>query len=306
MMTEPVRRPIGRRFFLPYYVYMQRSAQVLGIVILVLALVAGIVWWALASASTAGKLTVTFLDVGQGDAILIESPSGVQVLIDGGKNRAVIRELSREMPLFDRSIDAVIATHPDADHIGGLVDVLARYKVALVGLSSVEDAEGDDMKAFSRAIAHEEASVITLERGQVIDIGGGAQLEILFPDRTVPDIETNTGSVIARLVYGSTSFMLTGDSPSAIEEYLVQIDGNSLAADVLKAGHHGSRTSSSLIFVGYVSPEFAVISRGCDNTYGHPHAEVLATFARLEIPTLDTCEEGSITFVSDGVSVRRR
>lgn len=278
----------------------------LGIVILILAFVVGIVWWALASASTAGELTVTFLDVGQGDATLIESPNGTQVLIDGGKNRAVIRELSREMPLFDRSIDVVLATHPDADHIGGLVDVLKRYRIGLVVQSSVEDVEGSDAAAFARAVVDEGAEVVIAERGQVIDIGGGARLEILIPDRAVPGIEINTGSVIARLVYGSTAFLLTGDSPSAIEEYLVQLDGEALESDVLKVGHHGSRTSSSLIFVGYVSPEYAVISRGCDNTYGHPHAEVLATFARLEIPTFDTCEEGSIVFVSDGVSVRRK
>jgi len=279
---------------------------VLGVVILVLALVVAVIWWALASASTSSEMTVTFLDVGQGDATLIESPSGVQVLIDGGKNRAVIRELSREMPLFDRSLDVVIATHPDADHIGGLVDVLARYQVALVGQSSVEDSEGPDAVAFAQSVVGKKAKVVTLERGHVIDLGDGARLEILFPDRGVPEIETNTGSVIARLVYGSTAFMLTGDSPAAIEEYLVQLDGEALEANVLKVGHHGSRTSSSLIFVGYVSPEYAVISRGCDNSYGHPHEEVLATFARLEILTLDTCEEGSITFVSDGISVRRK
>lgn len=285
---------------------MQRSAQVLGITILVLALICAVIWWALASASTSGELTVTFLDVGQGDAILIESPSGTQILIDGGKNRAVIRELSREMPLFDRSIDVVLATHPDADHIGGLVDVLERYRVPLVFRSSVEDEDGPDAAAFDRAVADEGASDIVLERGQIIDLGGGVRLEILFPDRAVSEIETNTGSVMARLVYGETAFMLTGDAPSSIEEYLVQIDGESLKSDVLKAGHHGSRTSSSLVFVGFVSPEYAVISRGCDNTYGHPHEDVLATFARLGIAALDTCTEGSITFVSDGVHVERR
>ncbi len=252
---------------------------------------------------------MTFLNVGQGDSIFIQSPSGVQMLIDGGKNREVIRALSREMPLFDRSIDIVIGTHPDADHIGGLPDILKRYSVSLIVESSVEDAEGVDAAALAKATATEiedGAQSMTAKRGQVIDLGNGAYFEILFPDRSVPAIETNTGSIIGRLVYGDTSFMLTGDAPDSIEKYLVQLDGNNLKSDVLKAGHHGSRTSSSLMFVGFVSPEYAIFSRGCDNSYGHPHEEPVAVFARLGVKTLDTCEDGSITFVSDGKNVHRQ
>lgn len=122
----------------------------------------------------------------------------------------------------------------------------------------------------------------------------------------MPAIETNTGSIVARLVYGNTSFLLTGDSPKAIETYLVKLDGKRLDSDVLKAGHHGSRTSSDLSFVGYASPEYAIYSRGCDNSYGHPHDEVIATYAKLGVPTLDTCTEGAITFISDGVTVVRK
>ena len=130
----------------------------------------------------------------------------------------------------------------------------------------------------------------------------------------MPGLETNTGSIVGRLIYGDTSFMLTGDSPKAIEEYLVKLDGstslaagaNGLKSTVLKAGHHGSRTSSSLSFVGFVSPEYAVFSRGCDNSYGHPHEEVVAIMAKLGIPTFDTCLDGSVTFVSDGKTVTRR
>ena len=104
-------------------------------------------------------------------------------------------------------------------------------------------------------------------------------------------------------MYGDTAFMLTGDSPEQIEHYLVQLDGEELRSTVLKAGHHGSRTSSSPLFVGMVSPSYAVYSRGCDNTYGHPHAEVRDTFSRLEVEALDTCLDGTVTFVSDGHSV---
>lgn len=281
----------------------------MGATLLVLLVVTVCIWYAVVQASTSGELRVTFLDVGQGDAIFIQSPSGVQVLIDGGKNRAVIRELSRVMPWFDRSIDVVIGTHPDADHIGGLVDVLKRYRASLVVQSSVLDPEGADSAAFDAAVAkevEEGAQKMIATRGQVLDLGDGAYLEILFPDREVPNIETNTGSIVARLVYGDTSFMLTGDSLQSIEEYLVQLDAEDLQSNVLKVGHHGSRTSSSLSFVGFVSPEYAVFSRGCDNSYGHPHEEPVATMARLGVEVLDTCEDGSVTLVSDGKTVVRR
>ncbi len=249
-----------------------------------------------------GRLTVSFLNVGQGDAIFIESPTGRQVLIDGGPNRAVLRALARVMPWYDRSIDVVIATHPDADHVTGLVDVLQRYAVSLIVETGVS-ADTPQAESMLASVARERAERLSARRGQIIDLGGGAFLEILFPDREPEGMETNTASIVARLVYGDTAFMLTGDSPEQIEHYLVQIDGEELRSAVLKAGHHGSRTSSSLLFVGMVNPSYAVYSRGCDNTYGHPHAEVKETLWRLRVDTLDTCMDGTITFISDGVSV---
>lgn len=285
---------------------MQRSSAILLITISVLLVVAGIVGHALVSRMRAPDLRVSFLDVGQGDAIFIQAPNGRQMLIDGGRNRAVIRQLANVMPWYDRSIDVVVATHPDADHIGGLPDVFKRYRAGLIVASSVRDEEGVDAQAFEKAAGAEGAQRLVAERGQIIDLGSGVRLEILFPDRDVPGIETNTGSIIARLVYGTTAFMLTGDSPKAIEEYLVRLDGKMLESEVLKVGHHGSRTSSALSFVGFVSPEYAIYSRGCDNSYGHPHDEVKETFAKLGVPTLDTCEEGRITFSSDGQTVVRR
>lgn len=141
------------------------------------------------------------------------------------------------------------------------------------------------------------------QRGQVFDFGDGVRLEVLFPDRPLPGADTNTACTVTRIVYGKTAFLLPCDAPQSVEEYLVGLDGKALRADVLKAGHHGSKTSSSLVFVGYVNPQWAVYSRGCDNMYGMPHQETIDTFARLNIPTLDTCEEGMITFESDGKTV---
>lgn len=285
---------------------MRRSVAINGTVVLILlALTVGI-WHAVLREDRRGVLTISFLDVGQGDAVFIDAPSGRQVLIDGGRDRSVLRALSKAMPWYDRSIDIVVATHPDQDHIGGLVDVLARYNTDLIVESSVRDEEGADSAAFEAAAAREGARRLVATRGELIDLGKGAYLEILSPDRDVSNVDTNIGCVVARVVYRETSFMLPCDAPKAIEEYLVQLDSDELRSDVLKAGHHGSKTSSSLLFLGFVNPNFGVFSRGCDNSYGHPHQEVVSLFERFEVPTLDTCKDGTVTFVSNGQNVMKR
>lgn len=278
----------------------------LPLIVIVFLLVAAIgVWSVVFEMERPHALEVHILNVGQGDAILIESPTRKRVLIDGGRDRAVLRELSSVLPWWDRRIDVVIATHPDGDHVGGLFEVLKRYEVAYILHSGVAH-DTPQTESLLSAIAHEKSSgakEMLARRGQYLDLGGGARLTILFPDRDVSQVETNTASVVARLTYGETAFMFTGDAPQSIEEYLVLLDGENLHADVLKAGHHGSNTSSALSFVGYVSPEWGVFSRGCENSYGHPHQEVVDLFARFDIETKDTCKDGRVTFVSDGKEV---
>lgn len=284
---------------------MRKSVRVKGVAILVLLVLSLCIWYAAIREDARGLLTVSFLDAGQGDSIFIRAPSGRQVLIDGGPNTSVLRELAGVMPWYDRSIDVVIPTHPDADHIGGLIDVLARYRTGTIIHSSVE-GDTKTFAAFNKAVTEERARDVTAMRGQIVDLGGGAHLQILSPDRFVPHIDTNDGCVVARLVYGATAFMLSCDAPQSVENYLVALGTSTLKANVLKAGHHGSKTSSSPLFLGYVAPEYGVFSRGCDNKYGHPAAETTARFAQFDIPTLDTCKDGTITFVSDGANVTRR
>lgn len=284
---------------------MQKSTKILGGTFVLLAVVAIVIWIGVWQVQGSGKLTVAFLDIGQGDAIFIESPTGAQVLIDGGPNREVLRRLGEIVPWWDRTIDVVIPTHPDMDHVAGLIDVLERYRVSHVIQSSVV-GDTDLWRTLETAIKNEGSNNLIARRGQVIDLGGGAHIEILFPDRSVAHVDTNAGCVVARLVYGATAFMFSCDAPQNIEDYLIRLDGKELKSNVLKAGHHGSRTSSSPLFVGFVSPEYAVFSRGCDNTYGHPHQEVVELFKRFEIPTFDTCEKGTVMFMSDGARVWRK
>lgn len=284
---------------------MNRSSRYTLLALCALIIACGVIWYANFAEDRRDLLAVHFLNVGQGDATFIDVPSGRQMLIDGGPGSSVLRELSRVMPWYDRTIDVVVATHPDSDHIEGLIDVLERYDVSTIVISSVKGTTALSATLDSK-IKKERATVVVAERGHIIDLGKGAQLRILFPDREVPSVATNVGCIIGRLTYGDTSFMLPCDTTSAIEEYITMLDPGSVDSDVLKAAHHGSKTSSAPAFVAAVSPAYAIYSRGCGNSYGHPHQETIDTYAKLGVPTLDTCLEGAITFVSDGMRVERK
>jgi len=262
------------------------------------------VWYAISVEARSGKLTVAFLDVGQGDAVFVEGPSGTQVLIDGGQGRAVLRELGAVMPFYDRSIDVLIATHPDADHIGGLPDVLENFDIDFVFEPGIAHDTGT-YEEFMRLIGEENAKHLIARRGQVINLGDEAYLRILFPDRDVSGVEPNAGSVFAQIVYGETEVMLTGDAPKSIEQYVISLDGPTLESNVLKAGHHGSKTSSDESFVGLVDPDYVVISAGENNRYGHPHEEILDVFEQFETKILGTYAEGRIVFELDGETLMR-
>jgi competence protein ComEC len=260
----------------------------------------------IAERNARSPLHVTFFDVGQGDATFVESPSGTQVLIDGGKDGKVLEALPEVMEYFDRSIDVVIATHPDMDHIGGLVRVLERYDV---GTLVMTDNVGDTpvYEAFMARVKAEGANVVYARRGHILDLGtgsaGSTTLAILFPDRSVRTVDSNTSSLVMRLSYGATDFLFMGDAPRSIETYLIALDREALGSEVLKLGHHGSRTSSDPAFVGAVRPRYGIVSAGKDNEYGHPHAEVLETLAAMHSITQNTAEEGHILFVSDGSEI---
>ncbi len=247
-------------------------------------------------------LTVTFLDVGQGDAIYIETPDGVQVLIDGGPDSGVLRELSKQLPLFDTDLDVVIATHSDKDHVGGLIEVFERFAVdTIVRTKNQNDTEVAQL--FDTFVGTEGAEILYARAGQQLQLGASTTLLILSPEGDSSQWESNTASIIAQLQYGEATFMLTGDAPLNIEEYLVTTHGPLLQSDVLKLGHHGSRTSSGDLFLDSVSPEYGVVSAGKDNSYGHPHTEVVQALTERGIVMLETATQGNIVFKSDGQDV---
>lgn len=259
-------------------------------------------WYVLWRETPTGLLTVAFLDIGQGDAIYIEAPNGNQVLVDGGSGRQILRALGEVMPFYDHSLDVVIGTHPDADHIGGLPFVLDRFAVGAV----LEPGVGSDTnvyREFKKRASDGRRIHLLARRGLRLRLDREVTLDILFPDQEMIGWETNTASIVARLVYGDTSFFLTGDSPIKIEKHLLARDGRNLKTAVLKAGHHGSRTSTSAEYVSAVQPQYAVISVGQNNRYGHPHQEVLDILTKIDATILRTDRRGTIIFRSDGMNL---
>jgi len=245
------------------------------------------------------SLTVAFLDVGQGDAIFIKAPNGRQMLVDGGANGSVLRELGKVMPFYDRSIDVVVATHADLDHIGGLIEVLKRFEVDLFIRSNTTSTSAVYLE-LENLINENNIKEEIIISPEVLTLGANTEFDILFPNYNTANWETNDASIVGKLTYGQNSFLLTGDSPLAVEKYLVGKYGRFLNSDVLKVGHHGSKNSSSELFVGTVSPAYSVISVSIDNKYGHPSPEAIKTLTNLGGQILKTPDKGMIIFKSDG------
>lgn len=269
---------------------------------MVLLAAAVLVWYVVYEESRSG-LMVAFLDVGQGDAVFIQAENGNQVLLDGGPNKAVLRQLSKVMPFYDRSLDMIINSHPHADHLAGLIEVLERYDVD----SAIESGTAQntpEYQEWEKIIADKKIPHFYGKRGMKINLDKNLYLEILLPAVNAQNLDPHPGMLVAKLVYGNTSYLLTGDMEKPLENYLVSLERKNLKANVLKIGHHGSSKSTSESLLGFGTPQYAIISAGRDNSYGHPHKETLDILSKFEIQLLRTDEIGVIKTKSDGKNVR--
>jgi competence protein ComEC len=256
--------------------------------------------WIAALQMPDGRLHVHFLDVGQGDAVFIQCPNGQQILVDGGPSPSVLlSHLGRRMPFWDHSLDLVVLTHPEEDHLGGLLEVLARYDVGLV-LDSGQECTSATCDAWRSLIEEKEIPYRRAEAGMGLTLGQGVRLDVSHPplplmSNTASDMNNN--SVVLRLTYGRFSSLLAADVMAEAEKVMLA-SGCTLDSLVLKVPHHGADTSLTEPFLEAVSPEMAVISVGADNRFGHPSD---ATLNKLQsIPTFRTDHQGSIEVVSDG------
>lgn len=245
-----------------------------------------------------GRFHICFLDIGQGDAILLQTPENHQILIDGGPKNTVMEELAFLMPFFDRSIDLVVLSHPHADHIDGLVEVLKRYRVGAVLFSGVNDF-GGAYDEFLKEIEAQNIRFFVAEKD--VDFRfGSVFLDIIYPfDQILLDDfdNLNNSSVAMKIIYGEKKVLLTGDLELEGEKALVS-SGYDLRANILKAGHHGSKTASSFAFLDKVKPQTVVIQSGLNNSFKHPHDEALANFEMASVDKIYRNDiDGRVEFI---------
>jgi len=258
-----------------------------------------------------GLLHLTVLDIGQGDAILVEAPNGATMLIDGGPDpELTLRRMGANLPFFARRIDLLVLSHPHQDHVAGLVDVLDRFRVGAVLHAGIPFAN----PAYDRLLTDAATTgvrVVVLRTGQALDLGAGATARVLYPTQAdaeapLPEGDINNGSIVLQLELGGFAALLTGDAEAPIESLLAS-RGLLDAVDVLKVGHHGSNSSTTPGLVDAIRPSVAIISAGVGNEYGHPAPETLATLAvRPGIAVFRTDLDGDVEVVTDGTILRVR
>lgn len=254
-----------------------------------------------AYAASPASVRFTTLDVGQGDALFFETTSHQQMLIDGGPDNAVLDQLGRVMPFFDRSLDVVVLTHPDSDHVTGLVAVVRRYHIEKFVMTGVVKRTAT-YALLEAELRKRNVPIQYVHAGNRLDFSDGSAFSVLAPKESWEGKETkqvNNTSIAGKFTYRNFSVLATDDIEQPEEQELLSRNVP-LAATILKAPHHGSHTSSSEPFLRAVHPEAVVISVGANNKFGHPHADILARYAAFRLPVFRTDQGGAVTIRSDG------
>lgn len=244
------------------------------------------------------EMRVYFFDIGQGDSMLVETANRRQILIDGGPSNAVIQKLGATLPFFDRTIDMLVLTHTDADHITGVVEVLRRYKVKAVLDTGIQCSSGECAAYQSELQSELQKGGIRIiaQLGQRIVLDEQTALTVLHPLDSFYQKSTsspNETSIVLSLDIGQHSLLFTGDIGERTEEKLV-LAGLNLDADILKVPHHGSRYSSSELFLNAITPQIAIVSAGSNNRYGHPTVEILERLENIGAQVYRTDVQGDI------------
>lgn len=271
-----------------------------------LLLVVVLVWYAVFYFEARQNLLVSFFDVGQGDSIFIEVPNGNQILVDGGPSDKILAKLGQTLPFWDRSIDLLILTHTHADHLDGLLEVLKRYQIGAV-LESGASYSLPEYEEWHRILEEKKVPIVIARRGQKVILAQNGELDIFSPFENFVGASLKNphdANIVSRLIYGNSSLLLMGDAEKSLEYRLLWAGPGVLKSEVLKVGHHGSKTSSSEEFLQAVSPKIAVIQAGRKNRYGHPTQEVLDRLASAGAKILRNDLAGDIILESDGYKVR--
>lgn len=221
------------------------------------------------------RFHIYFLNIGQGDSTLIKTPNNHQILVDGGPKNYILQELDVVMPFFDKTIDLVVVTHPHADHIDGLIEVLKRYEVNAVLITGV-DYKSPSYDEFLKIVTEKNIQIYIAEKNEDFSFGN-VTFDVIYPNKPLLGKkfqDLNNSSIVIKILYSGKKILMTGDMAFEEENLLIKT-GLNLRADILKVGHHGSKTSSSRDFLNLVKPEIAIIQSGNGNSFGHPSKEAL-------------------------------
>lgn len=237
---------------------------------------------------------VIFFDVGQGDAILIQE-GDIQILVDGGPDDTILYKLAERMPLYDKKIELLILTHPHDDHIKGLLNVLKEYEIEKILINKITSSH----MGYQYMLAKYESKIANVVVGDTIEYGD-IRMEVLYPfeDNLPQKSNINNESIVILLSVQHAKILLMGDAEEEVEEEMIK-NNTVNPVDILKAGHHCSRTSSSEMFLKNINPRFAICSCGRKNKFGHPHHETLEKFQDLNVQYFLSYEEGDIVIKFD-------
>lgn len=265
-----------------------------------------LVWQEVFVLSQPKYLKVNFLSVEQGDSEFIETPEGHQILIDGGPGSAILEKLNFLMPFWDKTLDLVILTHPEKDHMQGLLEVLKSYKADYILWTGVKKT-APEYNEWILTLENQKkmgAQIIIADPGKKI-ILGSVEIDDIYPFENLNGKEfkntSNDSCIVSRLIYGANSFLFAGDIDSAAEKEIIEKEN--VKSDILKVAHHGSKYSTSDLFLQNIMPKLATIEVG-KNSYGHPTQEVLNRLANFGIKVLRTDKNGDIKFLSDGINIK--
>ena len=243
------------------------------------------------------NLQLYFLDVGQGDAILIRTPSGHNILIDGGPDNFLLHQVAQELPWWENKIDYLVITHYHADHMMGLMELLNKYQVGKI-LVTAHQPENDLLfQEWLQVLTKHNLKSTIVALGETWQLDDDLSWQVLAADSHHEDYNDN--SLVLRLSFKEIDILLTGDLPS-IKEADVLKNRFDMRSEILKVGHHGSKYSSSIEFLQAVQPNFCIIQSGLDNSFGHPHQEALVRLDDIGCQILDNQQQGTISIFSDG------